>query len=200
MHRLTTNKDVSEMSMYELAHNACYSKDRAARYRDFEMDMDARDFARNLMTTLTDDDLPVDDDEFDEEIMENLIYDPFKSVTGLIALFYRNLWAMADLRETLKAYEDEKERGGWIPCSERMPEEHDSMFARFKGTDKWRDSMFEKASNEVTVTITDAKGDKVTTHAHTTDGTWKCDILRACPTYRVIAWQPLPAPYQPKGE
>ena len=90
MHRLTTNKDVSEMSMYELAHNSCYLKDGVARYRDFEMDMDARDFARNLMTTLTDDDLPTDDDAFDDEIMENLIYDPFESVTGLIALFYRN--------------------------------------------------------------------------------------------------------------
>lgn len=86
---------------------------------------------------------------------------------------------------------------GWIPCSERLPEEHDSMLARFKVTDKWRDSMFEKTSNEVIVTISDEKGEKVTTHAHTTDGTWKCDILRACPTYRVIAWQPFPDPYQP---
>ena len=74
------------------------------------MDMDARDFARNLMTTLTGDDLPTDDDDFDEEIMENLQYDPFESVTGLIALFYRNLWAMADLRETLKSYEDAKDK------------------------------------------------------------------------------------------
>lgn len=47
---------------------------------------------------------------FDEEIMENLQYDPFESVTGLIALFYRNLWAMADLRETLKSYEDAKDK------------------------------------------------------------------------------------------
>ena len=123
MNRLTTNKDVSEMSMYELAHNSCYSKDGVARYRDFEMDMDARDFARNLMTTLAGDDLSTDDDVFDEEIMENLMYDPFESVTGLIALFYRNLWAMADLRETLKAYEDEKERSCWILCSEQLPED-----------------------------------------------------------------------------
>ena len=92
------------------------------------------------------------------------------------------------------------DNNGWIPCSERLPEEHDSMFARFKGTDKWRNSMFEKTSNEVIVTISDEKWEKSTTHAHTTDGTWKCDILRACPTYRVIAWQPLPDPYQLKGE
>lgn len=109
MKRLTVYKPASDMNMVELAHNCCYVKDRNARYRDFEMDMDARDFARNLITTLTGDDLPTDDD-FDEEIMENLQYDPFESVTGLIALFYRNLWAMADLRETLKSYEDAKDK------------------------------------------------------------------------------------------
>lgn len=110
MKRLTVYKPASDMNMVELAHNCCYVKDRNARYRDFEMDMDARDFARNLMSTLTGDDLPTDDDDFDEEIMENLQYDPFESVTGLIALFYRNLWAMADLRETLKSYEDAKDK------------------------------------------------------------------------------------------
>lgn len=110
MKRLTVYNPASDMNMVELAHNCCYVKDRNARYRDFEMDMDARDFARNLMTTLTGDDLPTDDDDFDEEIMENLQYDPFESVTGLIALFYRNLWAMADLRETLKSYEDAKDK------------------------------------------------------------------------------------------
>ena len=30
--------------------------------------------------------------------------------------------------------QDEKENG-WIPVSERLPEEHDSIFAKFKGTD-----------------------------------------------------------------
>lgn len=111
MDRLTTNKDVSEMGMCELAHNCCYAKDGEAMYRDYEMYMSARDFARNLMTTLCGEDLPVDDDEFDEEILENLQYDPFADITGLIALFYRNLWAMADLREKLKRYEDEEEQG-----------------------------------------------------------------------------------------
>ena len=38
---------------------------------------------------------------------------------------------------------DEKENG-WIPVSERLPEEHDSIFAKFKGTDNWKRGMFEK--------------------------------------------------------
>ena len=87
---------------------------------------------------------------------------------------------------------------GWIPCSERLPEEHDSLFAMYKGTNKWDDAMFEKISDVVNVTVVDEKGKAVTTHAHTTDGIWHCDLLRCNRTYRIIAWQPLPEPY--KGE
>lgn len=32
------------------------------------------------------------------------------------------------------------------------------------------------------------------------DGEWSCDILKVFKTYRIIAWQPLPEPYQQKGE
>lgn len=119
MERLTSNKKVSDMSMIELAHNSCYAdNERNARYRDYEMDMDARDFARNLMVTLTKDELPISDTEFDVEILDDLAIDPFSDVRGLIALFYRNLWAMANLRETLKKYEDAGEQGRLIklPC------------------------------------------------------------------------------------
>lgn len=115
MERITSNKKVSDMSMIELAHNGCYADDKHnARYRDYEMDMDARDFARSLMTTLTKDELPISDTEFDEEILDDLAIDPFSDVRGLIALFYRNLWAMANLRETLKKYEDLEEQGKLI--------------------------------------------------------------------------------------
>ena len=119
MERLTSNKKVSDMSMIELAHNSCYAdNERNARYRDYEMDMDARDFARNLMVTLAKDEMPISDTEFDEEILDDLAIDPFSDVRGLIALFYRNLWAMANLRETLKKYEDLEEQGRLIklPC------------------------------------------------------------------------------------
>lgn len=124
MERLTTNKSVADMSMIELAHNSCYADDeRNARYRDYDMEMDARDFTRNLMATLTKDELPVDDAEFDEEILDNLTIDPFSDVRGLIALFHRNMWAMADLREKLKDYEDAEEQGLLLrlPISEDAP-------------------------------------------------------------------------------
>lgn len=124
MERLTTNKSVADMSMVELAHNSCYADDeRNARYRDYKMEMDARDFARNLMVALAKDELPVDDEKFDDEVLDNLMIDPFSDVRGLIALFYRNLWAMADLREVLKCYEDADEQGLLLrlPISEDAP-------------------------------------------------------------------------------
>lgn len=128
MERLTTNKNISEMGMYELAHNCCYVKDGSAMYRDFDTDIDVREFARKLMVAyghwksceeygLDADNELIDDDIFDETMMENLMYNPYKSI-GLIALFYRNLWAMADLLEKLKYYEDLEEQGKLLklPC------------------------------------------------------------------------------------
>lgn len=107
MSRLTTDKIVSEMSMVELAHNSCYADDeRRARYRDYELDIDARVLAKMLVKDMCDEDLTsMTDEEFDDYIGEMLSAE-MNSQIGLIALFYRNLWVMADLRERLKAYED----------------------------------------------------------------------------------------------
>lgn len=119
MERLTTNKKATDMGMTELALNCCYiAEDGTGRYRDYEMDMDERDFARNLMTTLAVEDLPLEEEPFDEEMMDNIMIDPFADVRGLISLFYRNMWAMSELREALKRYEDAEEQGLLIrlPC------------------------------------------------------------------------------------
>ena len=118
MKRLTTNKDVQEMGMVELAHNSCYVKDGAAWYRDFSSDMDARGLARKLLKDFAEgDDSFTCDEDFDECIAACL-EDGMDSVEGLIALFYRNLWAMADLHTRLKRYEDLQEQGRLLelPC------------------------------------------------------------------------------------
>lgn len=106
MKRLTTDKPVTEMGMFELAHNSCYIKDGKARYRDFDLDEDARVLARKLLKDHAGgDDAFACDDDFDDRVM-NYLQDGMDSTECLIALLYRNLWAMADLREALKAYED----------------------------------------------------------------------------------------------
>ena len=119
MKRLTSNKEVSDMSMIELAHNSCYADDkRSARYRDYDLDIDSRQLVRNLMKDMCGEDLSdLSDEEFDE-YMGSVLSIELDSEVGLFALFYRNLWAMANLRETLKKYEDLEEQGRLVklPC------------------------------------------------------------------------------------
>lgn len=134
MERLTTNKNVSDMGIVELALNCCYiAKDGSGRYRDYEIDMDERDFVRKLTTTLVGEDLSLQDESFDEEMMDNLGINPFADVRGLIAIFYRNMWAMAELREKLKRYEDAEEQGLLLrlPCKVG-----DKIFLDFAGFGK----------------------------------------------------------------
>ena len=90
----------------------------------------------------------------------------------------------------------EEYNNGWIACSGRLPEEYDSIFAKLKGTDKWKDAMFEKTSDVVNVTVVDGYGNRITTIAHLVDGKWNCDLLRINKSYQIIAWQPLPEPYK----
>ena len=90
----------------------------------------------------------------------------------------------------------EEYNNGWIACSGRLPEEYDSIFAKLKGTDKWKDAMFEKTSDVVNVTVVDGYGNRITTIAHLVDGKWNCDLLRINKSYQIIAWQPLPEPFK----
>lgn len=84
----------------------------------------------------------------------------------------------------------------WVPAEEKMPDEHDSIFKKFKGTGKWSSAMFEMTSDRVLVTVEFEDGSRATETAHTNDGQWRFD-LRAVPK-KVIAWKPFPAPL--KGE
>ena len=62
-------------------------------------------------------DRKLSDEEF-EEYMGSMLSVEIDSTVGLLALFYRNLWAIADLREKLKEYEDLEEQGRLVklPC------------------------------------------------------------------------------------
>ena len=89
-------------------------------------------------------------------------------------------------------------QGNWIPCSERLPHEHDSIFAKFKGTDTWSNAMFERRSDNVNVTIEFKDGKRKVETSYTIDGKWKCEKEYRMTNPKVLAWQPLPEPY--KGE
>lgn len=110
MERLTSNKETKDMTMIELAHNSCYADSQHnARYRDYNLDIDSRQLARNLLKDICDEDLAEYTDEEFEEYMGEMLSLEMDSKIGLLALFYRNLWAMADLREKLKEFEDLEE-------------------------------------------------------------------------------------------
>ena len=112
MKRLTSDKQTSDMNMIELAYNSCYADEKCkARYRNYELDIDSRELIKNLTKDMCDEDLSdMSDEEFDDYMGEMLAVE-VDSQIGLLALFYRNLWAMADLREKLKYYEDLEEQG-----------------------------------------------------------------------------------------
>ena len=134
MERLTTNKSVADMSMIELAHNSCYADDeRNARYRDYNLDVDSRWLIRNLVKDICGEDFNGLSDEEVDEYMASMLSVEIDSTIGLLALFYRNLWAMADLREKLKYYEDADEQGLLLrlPCKVG-----DEIFLDFAGFGK----------------------------------------------------------------
>lgn len=117
MGRLTVNKRTADMNMVELAHNCCYARDRRAMYRDYDGDYDARELTRLMFKVYTEINLPLSDEEFDWHMSEAL-GEPMDTKIGMLALFYRNLWAMAELHDRLKHYEDLEEAGRLVvlPC------------------------------------------------------------------------------------
>lgn len=87
------------------------------------------------------------------------------------------------------------EEQNWVKCSDRMPEEHDSIFAKLKGTDKWRSAMFEKSSEDVRIVEVFEDGTRRVYHSHTIDGKW--DIEKQPIKRTVTHW--MPNPKLPKG-
>lgn len=82
--------------------------------------------------------------------------------------------------------------GKWIPVTERLPEEHDSAFAKLYGTDKWTSTLWRTTSNIVIATIKYNDGTVIVKEAFTRDGEWTVEKRNT--NCKVIAWMPLPEP------
>ena len=95
------------------------------------------------------------------------------------------------VRDTLALLKEHEADGNkWIKCSDEMPEEQETIFAKFKGTDKWSPAMFAQSSEDVRVVIVFADGTRRVSHSHTIDGKWECE---KSPLKRTVThWMPNP--------
>lgn len=87
---------------------------------------------------------------------------------------------------------------GWIPVEERLPEEHNSMFAKYYGTSQWSNVMWKQRSDKVNVIYELEDGTRKVTTSYTLDGIWKLEKEYRILKKKVVAWQPLPEPYKPE--
>lgn len=98
--------------------------------------------------------------------------------------------AMALLRKLVNKAESFE----WIPVSEGLPKEHDSIFAKLYGTDKWTSALWRTTSNIVIATIKYNDGTVIVKEAFTHDGEWTVEKRNT--NCKVIAWMPMPEPYK----
>lgn len=115
--------------------------------------------------------------------------DLYKCGTQLQNEYLNNLNVLKELVDKAESYE-------WIPVSERLPEEHDSVFAKLYGTDKWESRCWRRTSNRVIATIKYNDGTVIVKEAFTHDGEWTVEKRNI--NCKVIAWMPLPKPYKEK--
>lgn len=99
--------DTSEMSMWELAHNQVFIKDKEAWYRDFTREISARDLVREIYRkhVTTEDAAELGDDDIFDDIMLDAGYNGTDEMEGVCSILYTALWGMAEVREWLKVYE-----------------------------------------------------------------------------------------------
>ena len=101
---------------------------------------------------------------------------------------------ICDSMATLRWLTEKADSFEWIPVSERLPEEHDSIFADLYGTDKWDSKLWRTVSNRVVVTIKYDDGTRIVKESHTYDGKWAEEKRsRNC---KVVAWMPMPKAYK----
>lgn len=83
--------------------------------------------------------------------------------------------------------------GGWVSVEDRLPEEHDSMFAKLYGTSKWNSAMWRTESDRVLVAILFPDGTRTVDKGKLEDGEWRTGVARVLPQ-KVTHWAVWPEP------
>lgn len=97
---------------------------------------------------------------------------------------YTSISIVNQLAEEYSANTPQKSAGGWIPCSKRMPEEPFGCLVTVMDCEPMTQTDFENI---------------LPYHVGYDGETWNDADGNVIP-FEVLAWQPLPQPYQPKGE
>ncbi len=97
-----------------------------------------------------------------------------------------------------KGYEQGKADAApkWTPVTEKLPEEHDTMFAKYWGTDRWNEYMFRKKSDLVEVTVELEDGTRYTDASRTHDGKWDVEERLGAVKKKVVAWHYMSEPWE----
>ena len=83
---------------------------------------------------------------------------------------------------------------GWIPVSERLPEEYGDYLVAWKPLHMSAEDIIKKVGRAVPHFY------EIVEYDPDDEALWIGSIEQAQGEYEIIAWQPLPDPYQPKGE
>lgn len=126
-----------------------------------------------------------------EKILEEI-----KKPTNYTIMCGKHFTTLDRVEEIIRSHMDEAKNDDWIPCSERLPEEHDSTFAIYKDTHLWSKSMFEKVSDPVNITYELEDGTRKTGTSYTLDGKWKIEKENRVVKKKVVAWKSLPEAYR----
>lgn len=91
---------------------------------------------------------------------------------------------------------DALKRADWIPVEMGLPIEHDTMFAKYYGTERWNKYMFRKRSDKVEVTVELDDGTRYTDASRTRDGKWDIEENHGAVNRKVVAWHPMSEPWR----
>ena len=107
-----------------------------------------------------------------------------KELRGIFAECEKNL-------NELPSAEPERKTGGWIPCSERLPEKHQMVLTTIKGVDLFRECV---DKNFFEALATAQKRTWVSVGYLGDDGWYGADGFPQI--VQPIAWMPLPEPWK----
>lgn len=132
-----------------------------------------------------------------EEVIEivNQLAEEYADNEVLSMVQMNNAFQKAKLEE-LKQIRADVMAGGWIPCSERLPEEELEKAMRERG----KNAVFPVLATINKVHPISGEKYKIVSRAFYGHYNDKNFYNSCCDRLDVIAWKPLDAPYQPKGE